>query len=256
MLIAWSMRLVLPFVAIASPYTYPEVSVSQSNTQLNRNTTSQLASSQISPYAVSPLKAAQKSLGILQNRTIQSLISKNRVEARAYARDLGFESEDTVQLARLGSEIKVKTVKLQKLKTFKVDDKPRDYLIDARESIFAMSVNGLPQSSVTVAERKEKNKEEPWRWVKRGSGQEIKKIEQLKEDTQADFILKIPGFGKFLADETFDKLVLIPIYKGKVGNLKLHAGEKIDANLLFIELASIVAEAERTGKQRGGALLH
>lgn len=254
---AWSIRLVLILILVMSTWSFPDRSISQSDDP-HDNAPSQGGDPHIiSPYADSPLEAAQKSLEILQSLTIQNLISKKLSRARSYANDLGFQSEAEVPNAKLGPELRIKTVKLQKLKTFKDGDNPADILVDAREYLFPMIVNGQARSSVTVAQRKDKymKGQERWRWVERGLGKEFKKIEQLKQDIPADFLIDIQGFGKVLAKQSDNKLLLIPIYKGKVGRLDLEAGKEIDASLVFLELAAFLAKAEEANEQQRGGLL-
>lgn len=249
-----SIRLILTIIALASFWLYPELSESQPN-PVSKNAQVQRSGFTISPYAKSPSEAAEKSLEILKTITIPDLTFYSKKRAFRYAKDLGFESDVEVPIASLGSEIKLETVELKKLRVFKIGDNPRELFKDSKESIFAMSVNGQTRSSVSVAQRKNRNEDGDWRWVERGSAKEIKEIEQLKKDTHADFLLKIPGFGKFLVLETAEELVLIPLHKGRVGKLELHAGEKISVSKVFQEFAAVLADSEKAGKQSGGGLL-
>ena len=185
--------------------------------------------------------------------------SEERTDNEAFARDIGFKSLEEMADAQLASPLRLYTVSLVKLASFKPGDNPKTLLVDTHSLIYPVTIDKQFRSSLIVKETYiQFPKAQHWtsprkaiesmkaRHTGTGFSKLMSKIGKLNPSSSSFLVSFVPLKLLLLGDHKVERLVLTAIEDNR--NYKLIAGNEYDAAELFNKLAcdaKIVYDSEQ-----------
>lgn len=174
--------------------------------------------------------------------------SAERADDEAFAKDIGFKSLEEMADAQLASPLRLYTVSLVNLASFKPGDNPKTRLVDTYSLIFPVTIDKQFRSSLIVKETHlQFPKAQHWtsptkaiesmkaRHTGTGFSKLMSKIGKLNPSSSSFLVSFVPLRLLLLGDYKVERLVLTAIEDNPIYNLK--AGNEYDAAELFNKLA-------------------